>query len=61
MEPKEGVNAEEDEVTSPKRVAEDIVGVSSVECALSDVSCSLDVQEQHFKAEVKVVSADAQL
>ena len=61
MEPKEDMEAEEDEATSPKRVADDVAGVSSVECALSDVSCSLDVQEQQFKAEMKVVSADAQL
>ena len=63
VEHKEGMDAEDinDEATSPKRVAEDIAGVSSVECILSDVSCSLDVQEQQFKAEVKVVSADAQL
>ena len=61
VEHKEGMDAEDDEATSPKRIAEDVAGVSSVECILSDVSCSLDVQEQQFKAEVKVVSADAQL
>ena len=61
VEHKEGIETEHDEVISPKKVADDLAGVSSVECALSDVSCSLDVQEQQVKAEVKVVSADAQL
>lgn len=46
---------------SEKKVVDGTTCVSSVECTLSDVSCSLDVQEQRFKAEVKVVSADAQL
>ena len=61
VEHKEGMETEYDEVISPKKVADDLAGVSSVECTLNDVSCSLDVQEQQVKAEVKVVSADAQL
>ena len=61
VEHKEDMEARDDEVISPRKVADDLAGVRSVECSLSDVSCSLDVQEQHFKAEVKVVSADAQL
>ena len=61
VEHKEEVETKDGEAASPKGVADDVAGVSSVECALSDVSCSLDVQEQQFKAEVKVVSADAQL
>lgn len=53
------VDSEED--PSHKRTADGVEGVDSVECTLNDVSCSLDVQQQQFKAEVKVVSADAQL
>lgn len=52
---------EEDGRIRQEGVTDGVAGVSSVECTLNDVSCSLDVQEQLFKAEVKVVSADAQL
>ena len=51
-----------DDESKHKRTMDDgLIGVGSVECTLNDVSCSLDVQEQQFKAEMKVVSADAQL
>ena len=61
VESKEEVDTEEDGRTRQEGVTDGVAGVSSVECTLNDVSCSLDVQEQLFKAEVKVVSADAQL
>ena len=61
VESKEEVDTEEDGRIPQEGVADDVAGVSSVECTLNDVSCSLDVQEQLFKAEVKVVSVDAQL
>ena len=52
---------EEDGRIRQEGVTDGVAGVSSVECTLNDVSCSLDVQEQLFKAEVKGVSADAHL
>jgi len=54
-------SADDGEEVELKSVTDDLLGVSSVECTLCDVSCSLDVQEQQFEAVVKVVSADAQL
>lgn len=58
-------SAENKEVDNDKSLqkgtTDGVSGIASVECMLSDVSCSLDVQEQQFKAEMKVVSADAQL
>ena len=59
MENKEAETKEHESLQ--KETPDGVAGVGSVECTLSDVSCSLDVQEQQFKAEVKVVSADAQL
>ena len=52
---------DDDEEVELKSMVDDLMGVSSVECTLCDVSCSLDIQEQQFEAIVKVVSADAQL
>ena len=60
VESKEEVDAE-DEERSREGTTDGVAGVGSVECTLNDMSCSLDVQEQQFKTEVKVVSADAQL
>jgi len=54
-------SADNDEEVEPKSIAADVMAVSSVECTLCDVSCSLDIQEQQFEAIIKVVSADAQL
>jgi len=61
VEYKEEMDVEENDESEKKMVDNGTKGVSSVECTLNDMSCSLDVQEQQFKAEVKVVSADAQL
>ena len=54
-------SADDGEEVELKSMADDVMAVSSVECTLCDVSCSLDIQEQQFEASVKVVSADAQL
>ena len=61
VESKEKTDTREDDGTLQEVMTDGVTRVGSVECTLNDVSCSLDVQEQQFKAEVKVVSADAQL